>query len=673
MQTLQALDVENKRAVPKGRVLWEVEAKCNRFWLAEVGNNLHQDILKRVPPALEKCENIRQNIHNAEALKAYQQYVREAFINSIGGLPALDTPLNPQIVSVQEIHGFILEKIILEPRPQNYMTCNLYRPLRQNGPIPGVVFPIGHTDDGKAFEEYQRVAQMLVSAGFAVLLYDPLGEGERFEHYEPSIELQPIQGCSGEHDMMDWKCKALGLSLARYFVHEGIRAIEYLASRPEVDAARIAVTGHSGGGTQTSMLMAAAADKLAAAAPCSYTSDQQAMIEYGKDPDNEMIWPGIIAAGVDYADIISVMAPKPVLLLTNRYDFFPREGTDRTLLKIQKLWQQIGAEVEPEIARSYTGHSYTPSLGEAVTKFFAKHLMGCDVDLSGFVFHPIAASDLWCTSSGQVIQEFPDMRTLQQELEEEAQAARAALAAKEPAKRRQDALEWLRKAAWGTRKKVEPCTRVIDSGILAHYLYRDLAWKAEEGYFGHGVLLRDMRHGDNPLPTVIAVWPQGIHRIEAHANWIHRTCAKGKQVFVIDLPASGSLLPHLLSNSNMNIGWCTQYTLQAYLLELGDSLMGIRLFHTMQALQVLKELPVPQHEEVSFYGEDEFARYVKIAALLTGTPVSMGGGYQTYTEIVTDKYHDQTHTVDWILPGILQVADMDDIDTYLREDGLLIS
>ena len=672
MQSLQAYDVENRRVSPKGRVLWEVEAKCSRFWLAEAGDNVHRDIIRRMEPALAKCEHWRADIHTAEALQEYQQYVKDAFLESIGGLPDLDTPLNPKVVSVQEVHGFILEKIILEPRTNNYMTCNLYRPLRQDGPVPGVVFPIGHTDEGKAFGEYQQVAQMLVYAGFAVLLYDPLGEGERFEHYEPSIGLQPIQGCSGEHDMMDWKCKTMGISLARYFVQEGIRAIEYLAGRPEVDGSRIAVTGHSGGGTQTSMLMAAAADKLAAAAPCSYTSDFKAMVEYGKDPDNEMIWPGIMAAGVDYADIVAVMAPKPVLLLTNRYDFFPREGTDRTLEKVRKLWGQISADNVPEIARTYTGHSYTAELGEAVCRFFAKYLMGKEIDFSGFTYRPFSPEELWCTASGQILLEYPKMRTLQQELTDMAEALAAKRALAEPGLRKKTALEWLQKTVVGDRTAVTPNTRVIESGICAHYLYRDLCWKAEEGYFGHGVLLRDMRFADVPLPTVIAVWPQGITRIEAHANWIHRTCAKGKQVFVIDLPASGSLLPHLLSNSNMNIGWCTQYTLQAFLLDLKDSLMAIRVFHTMQALQVLGELPVPQHSEVSFYGEDEFARYAQLAAFLTKTPVAVNGGYQTYMEIVTEKYHDQTHTVDWMLPGVLQYLDMDEVEIYLQEDGLLL-
>ena len=79
---------------------------------------------------------------------------------------------------------------------------------------------IGHTDQGKADPEYQYVAQLLAFAGFVVLVLDPLGEGERFEHDETALDLQPIQGCSGEHDLLDWKCKLLGISLARYLTFD---------------------------------------------------------------------------------------------------------------------------------------------------------------------------------------------------------------------------------------------------------------------------------------------------------------------------------------------------------------------------------------------------------------------------------------------------------------------
>ena len=663
---------ENGRLIPRGRVLWEIEARCRRLGLSEVANNMHRDLIRRGLPMLKKCEDWRQRIHNTDELREYQKYVRETFINAIGGLPSFDTPLNPQVRRVQEIDGFILENVIFESRPHTYVTCNLYRPLQQDGPVPGVMIPLGHTDEGKAFDEYQRVAQMLVKAGFVVLTMDPVGEGERFEHFEPEIDFEPIQGCSGEHDLLDWKCKLMGESLARYFVHDGMRAIEYLASRSEVDAARVAVTGHSGGGTQTSMLMCAAADRIAAAAPCSYTTDLEAMIDDGKDPDNEMMWPGVIAAGIDYADIIAGMAPKPVLLLTNRYDFFPREGADRTLSRIQQLWQQVGADNEPQIARTYTGHAYTQSLAEAVTHFLAQHLMGHDVDVTGFEYHRLEPSVLNCTASGQVVLEFPDLCTVQDELNKKLAELNRRKAALPPAERKEQAKRWLKETLERGHEAVEPHVRVYDEGVCAHYIYRVVVWRAQKGYFNQGVLLRDMRKGDKPLPTVIAIWPNGTHAIERHSNWIHRQCAAGRQVLIVDVAAVGSAEPNKTANSNMYIGWSTLFTLQSYFIEMGDSIAGLRIYQLMQALRVVPDLPMEQDPHFSFYGEDDFAFYAKAAGWLTGTPVEEGGSYQTFAEIVTEKYHDQTHTMDWELPGVLQYLDMEDINGYLREDGLMI-
>ena len=663
---------ENERLIPRGRVLWEIEARMKNMGMVETGNNMHQDLMRRAFPALEKCENWRRSIRTPEELKQYQDYVRDTFIESIGGLPSFDTPLNPQVRRVQEVGGFIVENVIFESRPHVYVTCNLYRPLQQEGPVPGILIPLGHTDEGKYFDEYQRAAQMLVKAGFVVLTMDPVGEGERFEHFEPDIDFEPIQGCSGEHDLLDWKCKLMGQSLARYFVHDGMRGLEYLASRPEVDASRLAVTGHSGGGTQTSMLMCAAADRIAAAAPCSYTTDLQAMIEYGKDPDNEMIWPGVIRAGIDYADIISVMAPKPVLLLTNRYDFFPRGGVDRTLERIRSLWSQVGAKSLPEIARTYTGHSYTQSLAEAVAHFFALQLTGRDVDLGDFEYRRLDPSVLQCTASGQVVLEFPDLRTVQTDLTEQLAELTKQKNALEPALRKERAKTWLAETVQRGHEAVEPHVRVNDEGVCAHYIYRVLVWRAQEGYFNNGVLLRDMRRGDQPLPTVIALWPKGTQAIELHSNWIHRQCAAGRQVLIIDTAAVASCEPHKLSNSNMYIGWSTLFTIQSYLIELGDSIAALRIFQAMQALKVVPDLPMEQDPRFTFYGEDDFAFYAKVAGWLTGTPVETSGCYQTFAEIVTEKYHDQTHTMDWVLPGVLQYLDMEDIDSYLREDGLMI-
>ena len=666
---MRSLLNEEKELVPRGRTLRELELNLSQVGLIEAKSNLREDIFRRAFPCLDEADARRETV-TADSLAEYQKYVRDSFIESIGGLPDMTAPLNAKTVRSQKIHGFILENIVFESRPHTYVTANLYRPVNLSGKVPAVLIPLGHTDEGKAFEEYQRVAQMLVHAGFIALTFDPIGEGERFEHYEKEIAFEPIQGCSGEHDLLDWKCKLTGESLIRYFVRDGMRAIEYLLSRDDVS--EVAVTGHSGGGTQTSALMTVASHMLSAAAPCSYTTDKRAMYEYAKDPDNEMIWPGLLAKGIDYADIMAGMAPKPVMILSNSYDFFPREGTERTFEKIKKLWANVGAKTVPELARVDSAHSFTSGLAEAVTRFFSKNLLGHDADLTGFSYHRIEPDILNCTKSGQIVEEFSDLVTTQDLLNEREEKLRKDRMALPYDERRDRAIKWLTERVNTGRRPCPPHVRVDDDGVMAHYIFRRLVWKAEDGYVNNGVLLRDMRHGEKPLPTVIALWENGTEAIERHSVWIHRQCSAGRQVLIVDGAGVGSCAPNIQSNTFMDICWSTNYIINSELMDLGDSYAALRTYHAIAALGVVKDLPLPYENKFIFYGEGEFARYAKIAALLTDTPVIDNCDYQTYSEIVSEKYHDQTHTSDWIFPGILEVTDMNEIDGYLKDKNLLM-
>ena len=667
---MRSLINEGKELVPRGRTLRELELNMASVGLCEARSNLREDIFRRAFPLLEAGDRRRDAV-SAETLGEYQKFVRDSFLASMGGLPDSTAPLNAKTVRSQEIHGFILENVIFESRPHTYVTANLYRPIKQNGRVPAVLIPLGHTDEGKAFDEYQRVAQMLVYAGFIALTFDPIGEGERFEHYEKAIAFEPIQGCSGEHDLLDWKCKLTGESLIKYFVHDGMRAIEYLLSRDDVS--EVAVTGHSGGGTQTSALMTAASHLLSAAAPCSYTTDKRAMYEYAKDPDNEMQWQGLVADGIDYADIIAGMAPKPVMILSNSYDFFAREGTERSFEKIKRLWSNVGAETAPELVRVDTGHSFAVGLAEAVTRFFSKNLLGHDADLRGFEYHRLSADVLNCTKTGQIVEEFDDLVTTHDLLVRREKELKDARLAQPYEKRRENAVKWLGEKVYGGRKEQPVNVRVDDEGVMAHYIYRRLVWKAEEGYVSNGVLIKDMRNGDDkPLPTVIALWEGGTEAIERHSLWLHHQCAEGRQVLIVDLAGVGSCAPNRLSGQFMDIGWSTNYILNSELIDLGDCYASLRTYHAISALGVVKDLPLPYDSKFIFYGEGEFARYAKIAALLTGTPVIDNRDYQMWGEIVCEKYHDQTHTQDWIFPGILEVTDMDEIDGYLKDNNLLM-
>jgi hypothetical protein len=282
------------------------------FW--DVRDQLKWHIYHRSERAFAVGDAARDQIQTLEALKAYQQRLRAFFIESLGGLPPSDTPLEEQIVGELKGDGFRVERIIFQSRPRHYVTANLYLPDNLSAPGGAVLFVCGHWSQGKQAPEYQQVCQTLALAGLVVLAQDPIGQGERFSYYEPSLGRVTIGECCPDHDQAGAQCVPTGDALARYFLHDSMRALDYLRSRPEVDPQRIGITGNSGGGTQSSLMMIADT-RLAAAAPGTFVMNRQTYMYTGGAQDAEQIWPGFTAAGYDHEDILLGMAPRPVRVL----------------------------------------------------------------------------------------------------------------------------------------------------------------------------------------------------------------------------------------------------------------------------------------------------------------------------------------------------------------------
>ena len=646
---------EGGKLRPNARTLWEIQAKALRPPV-ETASNLYTFIRARAEEAARLGEKERASVRDREGLQAYQAKLRRLLFSCLGGLPP-ETGARPgRVIGRTEYPEFLLERVLLYPGQGRRATAAAYAP-RTAGPHPAALVLIGHTDAGKADGEYQYLAQLLAHAGFVALALDPFGEGERFEHYESGAALQPIQGCSGEHDLMAWKCALMGESLARYFIRDGIAALDYLASRPDVDPSRIALTGHSGGGAQTCLMMAAAGERFACAAPCAYVTDNQAMLENGVDPDDEMIWPGSAAFGIDYADLLAGMAGKPLLILSPRQDFFPREGAERTLRRVRALWTAAGAGALPEIYAADTGHAYSPALAQAAADFFSRNLLGRPADLNAFQYRPLSEKELSCFPDQPLLTAEPDMRTLQDVLCDTLRAME---------KQRKDEpearLAQLSGAVHSSRAHAgEP--RVYGEGICGHYAWRAVVWRPEKGRWGNGVFLRDMRQS-GPLPTAIALWPGGLSRLAEHSPWIHRAVRAGWQVFAMDVTADGSLLPAELGASGMYIGWGTMYTLNAYLLQLGDSLCALRTRDVLAAVDLIRAWPEAETERICLYARGDMTRCAEAAALINNVPVCFDPLVQPYEDIVRDKYHDQTHTFAWALPGLLRFCDT----ASLRDD-----
>jgi dienelactone hydrolase len=306
---------------------------------------------------------------SAEGIRTYQQQRREFLRWTLGELPP-PTPLNPRVTGTIEADGFTLEKLLFESQPGFHVTANVYRPWGK-GPFPAILHPCGHSENGKAAAAYQQANQLLARHRFLVLCYDPIGQGERKQIFTQNGT--PTQGATGEHQQLGVAPVLLGRSLASYMIWDGVRAIDYLCSRPDVDPQRIGCTGNSGGGNMTSYLMAYD-ERIAAAAPGCFMTTHRHKNESPGPGDAEQNLFAQIREGFDHPDFILARAPKPTLILCATNDFVPIEGTWEAFRQAKRVYTQLGYPERVGLVEANAKHGFSRSLREGAVRFFARWL-----------------------------------------------------------------------------------------------------------------------------------------------------------------------------------------------------------------------------------------------------------------------------------------------------------
>jgi dienelactone hydrolase len=273
--------------------------------------------------ALERRNGELNKLTSAAAIEARQKWVRTTFWKLVGGEPAR-TPLNARTTGRLERDGYRLEKVVYESQPGLHISANLYIPTAGRPPYPGVLFQMGHSLDGKASGLYQRCCQGLVRLGFVVLGFDPMGQGERTYYPGAKPSRTRLGSADDEHTVPGRQMMLFGDSSARLQTWDAVRSLDYLASLPMVDPARLASTGQSGGGTNT-MLLAAVDDRLACAAAACPNTENLAVADFhspGSTDDAEQNFPGSGPVGFDRWDLVYPLAPKPLLVAVSERDFF---------------------------------------------------------------------------------------------------------------------------------------------------------------------------------------------------------------------------------------------------------------------------------------------------------------------------------------------------------------
>ena len=268
-----------------------------------------------------------------------KEFVRRRILEALGGLPDYGGPLNARVTGQIHAAGYVIEKVIYESLPGFYVTANLYRPDRP-GRYPAVLLQAGHTQEGKA--EPQRLAANLALKGFVSLAFDPAGQGEREQTYDPQLKAPAAGWSVNEHIHAGAQSSLVNEGLARYFIWDARRSLDYLVSRPEVDPGRLGAAGCSGGGALTTFIGALDA-RLKAVIPACFPNSYRLLFT-GSTAHSEMTLPQHLFLGLDTADFVELSAPTPWLIQATEQDYFTPPGAKLVYEEARRWYRLYGAE-----------------------------------------------------------------------------------------------------------------------------------------------------------------------------------------------------------------------------------------------------------------------------------------------------------------------------------------
>jgi cephalosporin-C deacetylase-like acetyl esterase len=378
--------------------------------------------------AIERRRQAYELVKTPEQANAWQEARREFFLRQIGGLPER-TPLNAKVVGSLSGEDYRVEKVVFESQPNHHVTGLVYLPGTKP-PYPGILVPCGHSHNGKAAEAYQRIAILLAKNGMAALCYDPIGQGERYQVLNrdgtPLVnpEMNPnsrrqLESVPGhpqfnpveEHVLVGIGSILLGLNTARYRIYDGMRGIDYLLSRPDIDPKRIGCTGNSGGGTLTAYLMALD-DRIACAAPACFLTTFERLLEKSGPQDAEQNIFGQLAFGMDEADYVLMRAPKPTLLGAGTRDAtFDIRGTWDIFRESKRFYARFELPERVDMVEADEPHGFTEPLRVGATRWMRRWLLNRDDAIVEGKFPVWTDQQLQCSPDGQVLL-MPDERSV---------------------------------------------------------------------------------------------------------------------------------------------------------------------------------------------------------------------------------------------------------------------
>lgn len=293
--------------------------------------------------------------------------LKREYLDMLGLWPLPErTPLNVTVTGSLARDEVVIDKLHFQSKPGLYVTGNLYRPRDNDKKLPAVLYVCGHSGRGRDGNKtaFQDHGMWFARNGYVCLVIDTLQLGE-----VPGVH-------HGTYNLNRWWWHSIGYTPAGVECWNGIRAIDYLVSRSDVDADRIGVTGISGGGAST-IWIAAADERVKVAVPVSGMSDLESYVGNKVVNGHCDCMFLVNLYGWEWTTIAALIAPRPMLFANSDNDpIFPMDGNRRIIARLRQLYKMYD---KPELVDEYVsvgGHDYRPDLRVAIFRWMNKHLKG---------------------------------------------------------------------------------------------------------------------------------------------------------------------------------------------------------------------------------------------------------------------------------------------------------
>lgn len=597
----------------------------------------------------------RASLKTKQDAERYVREVQSKIAQCLGHWPE-KTPLNTRITGILDRDIYTIEKLIFDSRPGFPITANLYIPKGRNYPLPAVIGTCGHSNVAKAEPVYQSFAQGLARQGYVVLIFDPIGQGERVQFL--TSDLKPKQGIGvKEHNYAGKQMLLNGESLSSWFTWDCMRCVDYLLSRKEVDPKHIGVTGNSGGGTQATWFCGAD-PRLTMAAPSCFVVGFETNLKNELPADIEQCPPMAIGLGLDHLDFIAAMAPKPVILLGQEKDFFDVRGAKKIYLELKKLYKLFGAENNIQFFAGPDYHGFSKHNREAMYAFFNK-----TTKISNQIAEPDLKLEevqtLWCTPNGQLGGEnYRTIASFTKEISRNLKAKRSTLKGE------------------GLKKAIEQSLKLpVRIGVPEYRILRpDSARKYPKKYAANyavetepGVLGLVYRLSDESLFSRV---PGGFKRAILYVSHLSTdnelreegllkelvVAEPNSAIFACDVRGIGESQPNTCGDDFFG-GYGNDYFYAAYSNMLDAPYVGQKTYDILRIIDWLKSCG---HEEIHLVGKGWGAIPATFAAVLSNEvkQVTLKNALTSYADIAENEEFNWPLSI--VVPGVLKHLDLPD-------------